>query len=247
MDFFEMVKKWTVNDYRTQGIKSEVIIDMLISEFVEEILAYGLVINVDEKSKIKLLAKEFPIKLGEKYIKNAKASYLLSDEINKKIYLTELNTNAWNFPGRDDKEQLTALVSAEDDGVIKLWDFFFKVLDRHIKRPTEESRKYFYTLHKLIDGIGLLPSMRMSELEKEVKKAFAGYELTIIYLSMPPIDIEEKSYSDGRKLYKVMNVIHLKDLLDTPDDFNRYIDDDKMAIWESTRDILNEIMTYVKK
>ena len=247
MDFFEMVKKWTVNDYRTQGIKSEVIIDMLISEFVEEILAYGLVINVDDKSKIKLLAKEFPVKLGEKYIKNAKASYLLSDEINKKIYLTELNTNAWNFPGRDDREQLTALVSAEDDGVAKLWDFFFKVLDRHIKRPTEESRKYFYTLHKLIDGIGLLPSMRMSELEREVKKAFAGYELTIIYLSMPPIDIEEKSYTDGRKLYKVMNVIHIKELLDTPDDFNRYIDDDKMAIWESTRDILNEIMTYVKK
>lgn len=247
MNFFEMVKKWTVNDYRTQGIKSEVIIDMLISEFVEEILAYGLVINVDDKSKIKLLAKEFPIRLGEKYIKNAKASYLLSDEINKKIYLTELNTNAWNFPGRDDKEQLTALVSAADDGVAKLWDFFFKVLDRHIKRPTEESRKYFYTLHKLIDGIGLLPSMRMSELEREVKKAFAGYELTIIYLSMPPIDIEEKSYTDGRKLYKVMSVIHLKEMLDTPDDFNRYIDDDKMEIWESTRDILNEIMTYVKK
>lgn len=247
MNFFEMVKKWTVNDYRTQGIKSEVIIDMLISEFVEEILAYGLVINVDDKSKIKLLAKEFPIRLGEKYIKNAKASYLLSDEINKKIYLTELNTNAWNFPGRDDKEQLTALVSAADDGVTKLWDFFFKVLDRHIKRPTEESRKYFYTLHKLIDGIGLLPSMRMSELEREVKKAFAGYELTIIYLSMPPIDIEEKSYTDGRKLYKVMSVIHLKELLDTPDDFNRYIDDDKMEIWESTRDILNEIMTYAKK
>ena len=247
MNFFEMVKKWTVNDYRTQGIKSEVIIDMLISEFVAEILACGLEIAVEDKSKIKLLAKEFPIKLGEKYIKNAKASYLLSDEINKKIYLTELNTNAWNFPGRDDKEQLTSLVKASEDGVLRLWDFFFKVLDRHIKRPTEESRKYFYTLHKLIDGIGLLPSMKMSELEKEVKKAFVGYELKVVYLSMPPIDIEEKSYTDGRKLYKVMSVIHLKELLDARDNLNRYIDDDKTAIWESTRDILDEIMLYVKK
>ena len=247
MNFFEMVKKWTVNDYRTQGIKSEVIIDMLISEFVEEIVAFGLNVDVNDKSKIKLLAKEFPIKLGEKYIKNAKSSYLLSDDVNKKIYLTELNTNAWNFPGKDDKEQLSSLVTAEDEGVLKLWEFFFKVLDRHIKRPTEESRKYFYTLHKLIDGIGLLPSMKMSELEKEVKRAFSGYELTIVYISMPPIDIEEKSYTDGRKLYKVMSVIHLKNLLDNPDEFNMYMSEDKVSIWESTRDILNEIMSYVKK
>ncbi|MBQ9479118.1 MAG: hypothetical protein IJ668_06975 [Selenomonadaceae bacterium] len=247
MNFFEMVKKWTVNDYRTQGIKSEVIIDMLISEFVEEIVAYGLGIDVNEKSKIKLLAKEFPIKLGEKYIKNAKASYLLSDEINKKLYLTELNTNAWNFPGRDDREQLTSLVNAADDGVNRLWDFFFKVLDRHIKRPTEESRKYFYTLHKLIDGIGLLPSMKMSELEKEIQRAFSGYVPTIIYISMPPIDTEEKSYSDGRKLYMVMQVIHLKTLLDSRDDFNKYISEDKTGIWESTREILDEIMIHVKK
>lgn len=247
MNFFEMVKKWTVNDYRTQGIKSEVIIDMLISEFVAEIIAFGLEVDVKDKSKVKLLAKEFPIKLGEKYIKNAKASYLIGDDVNKKIYLTELNTNAWNFPGRDDREQLTSLVNAEDDGVNKLWDFFFKVLDRHIKRPTEESRKYFYTLHKLIDGIGLLPSMKMSELEKEVKRAFAGYELTIIYISMPPIDVEEKSYTDGRKLFKVMSVVHLKELLDNPEAFNAYLADDKRDSWESTREILNEIMTYVKK
>ena len=247
MNFFEMVKKWTVNDYRTQGIKSEVIIDMLISEFVAEIVAYGLGVSVEDKSRIKLLAKEFPIKLGEKYIKNAKASYLLSDDTNKKFYLTELNTNAWNFPGRDDKEQLTSLVNAEDEGVIKLWDFFFKVLDRHIKRPTEESRKYFYTLHKLIDGMGLLPSMKMSELEKEIQHAFAGYEVKVIYISMPPIDIEEKSYKDGRKLFKVMDVVHLKQLLDSRDEFNNYISEDKMEIWESTREILDEIMIHVKK
>ncbi len=247
MNFFEMVKKWTVNDYRTQGIKSEVIIDMLISEFVAEIVAFGLEIDVKDKSKIKLLAKEFPIKLGEKYIKNTKASYLIGDDVNRKIYLTELNTNAWNFPGRDDREQLTSLVNAEDDGVDKLWDFFFKVLDRHIKRPTEESRKYFYTLHKLIDGIGLLPSMKMSELEKEVKRAFNGYQLRIIYISMPPIDVEEKSLSDGRKLFKVMSVVHLKDILDNPEAFNEYLAEEKNESWASTREILDEIMNYVKK
>jgi hypothetical protein len=37
--FYTMVKDWTVSDYRTPKIKAEVIVDMLISEFIEEIVA----------------------------------------------------------------------------------------------------------------------------------------------------------------------------------------------------------------
>ncbi len=40
--FYEMVKYWTMNDYRTQAIKSEVIIDMLISDFIEEMVTAKL-------------------------------------------------------------------------------------------------------------------------------------------------------------------------------------------------------------
>ena len=40
--FYEMVKKWTVSDYRTQAIKSEVIIEMLISDFIEQTSSAGL-------------------------------------------------------------------------------------------------------------------------------------------------------------------------------------------------------------
>ncbi len=37
--FFDMVKEWTVRDYQTQSIKSEVIIDMLIPGFIGEMIA----------------------------------------------------------------------------------------------------------------------------------------------------------------------------------------------------------------
>ena len=33
--FYTMVKDWTVSDYRTPKIKAEVIVDMLISEFID--------------------------------------------------------------------------------------------------------------------------------------------------------------------------------------------------------------------
>jgi len=55
--FYNMVEKWTVSDYRTQKIKAEVLVDMLISEFIEEIVYYKL--GKDEKAI--LIAKEFPI------------------------------------------------------------------------------------------------------------------------------------------------------------------------------------------
>lgn len=33
-DFYNLVKEWTVSDYCTPGIKAEVILDMLISDFI---------------------------------------------------------------------------------------------------------------------------------------------------------------------------------------------------------------------
>jgi hypothetical protein len=56
-----MVKDWTVSDYRTPKIKAEVIVDMLISEFIEEIVAYGVYGKEAYTKKLKLIAKEFPI------------------------------------------------------------------------------------------------------------------------------------------------------------------------------------------
>ena len=32
-DFYELIKDWTISDFHTLGIKAEVIVDMLISDF----------------------------------------------------------------------------------------------------------------------------------------------------------------------------------------------------------------------
>nr|MBO6295080.1 hypothetical protein [Schwartzia sp. (in: firmicutes)] len=61
--FFEMIKEWTVNDYYTQSIKSEVIIDTLISGFIEEMVAARF--NNVKIGDVKLLAKEFPIRIND--------------------------------------------------------------------------------------------------------------------------------------------------------------------------------------
>ena len=56
--FYDKVKKWTVRDFRTQKIKAEVIVDMLISDYIEDIVSQSLGNDIKD---IKLIAKEFPI------------------------------------------------------------------------------------------------------------------------------------------------------------------------------------------
>ena len=70
--FYEMVKKWTVSDYRTQGIKAEVILDMLLSKYLEEIVAVGLAYPC---GSVKLLAKEIPLNIKNQNL-NARVDYL---------------------------------------------------------------------------------------------------------------------------------------------------------------------------
>lgn len=78
--FYEMVKRWTIYDFKTPGIKAEVIIDMLLSEFIKEIVAYAMEYNSEKPDKNRseeccenktptnipsnkyyLVAKEFPV------------------------------------------------------------------------------------------------------------------------------------------------------------------------------------------
>ena len=93
--FFDMVNKWTVNDYRTQKIKAEVIVDMLISNFVADIVSYKIGVPT------KLIAKEFPIERisqTESEHRYASVDYLLSD-MKTNVYLTELKTTNDSFDG----------------------------------------------------------------------------------------------------------------------------------------------------
>ena len=39
-DFYNLIQGWIVSDFHTPGIKAEVIVDMLISDFIEDLLQY---------------------------------------------------------------------------------------------------------------------------------------------------------------------------------------------------------------
>ena len=91
--FYNMVVRSSLLDYYTQGIKAEVIFDMLLLEFVEEIVSKATGENVV------MLAQEFPIireeikKSGSN--RNSKVDYLLGSS--NSIYLVELKTTDESF------------------------------------------------------------------------------------------------------------------------------------------------------
>ena len=154
--FYEMVKKWTVNDYRTQKIKAEVIVDMLISEYIEDIVSQSLSL----RKKVKLIAKEFPIarvgqfpikKMGDTFSKRQYASvdFLMSGEDSNKsvIYLVELKTSDDSLDGL----QLWNMLWTCEQRSNSLYNRFYDIIINYgIKCHGNElsTKKYQYTLSK---------------------------------------------------------------------------------------------------
>lgn len=100
LDFYEMVKDWTVSDFRTPGIKAEVIVDMLLSDFIDNLIRYHYCDN--EQSDVKLLTKELPIKVlcmkeqSKETNRNTKVDYLVSVG-NTKLILVEFYNKIANL------------------------------------------------------------------------------------------------------------------------------------------------------
>ena len=117
MNFFDMIKKWTLNDYRTPGIKAEVILDMLISEFIEDIIRYDY-FKKGRNVNVTLLAKEVPIRINTSNL-NAKVDYLVSVG-SRKLVMVELKTTneSYNDPQRNRME------NAVKDGVREFVKFY---------------------------------------------------------------------------------------------------------------------------
>ena len=130
--FFDMVKKWTISDYKTPGIKAEVILDMLISEFIEDLIGYHCC------EKVTLLAKEFPIRTNDENYLNAKVDYLVNTE--KMLILVELKTTKDSYKSTQEDRMKDAV----KDGVEKLIGFYNDICD--IKNGNSlDSQKYKYS------------------------------------------------------------------------------------------------------
>ena len=155
--FFDMVKEWTINDYRTQKIKSEVIVDMLISEFIEEIVAYGL-----KAPKAKLIAKEFPIaRVAQTQNRQyASVDYLL--EVGSAIYLVELKTTNDSIDGIqflnmlktcEENEEVLNNLGKHENSMSSLYGRFCDLIENYCLGSNHandlRTKKYLYTVMQM--------------------------------------------------------------------------------------------------
>ena len=216
--FYEMVKKWTVNDYQTQGIKAEVILDMLISEFIEEMVAAELGEKLDD---VKLLVKEFPIRTNDKKLRNAKVDYLV--QVGGKIYLTELKTT--NKSLKDAQE--SNMKNAVNNESAKLWEFFRQIVTGKSKNSAD-GKKYAYTLTQL--------KGKVSGDESEViPKSLTKAKLDILYICLHETLQSENFFRNGKKHFYLENLPKNRK-------FISYLEKSgKKAAW----DMLNEIIQAV--
>ncbi len=159
-DFWGMMRNWMARDYWTQSVRSEIIIDTLISDFVGKMIAAQLKANADT---VRLLAKEFPIKkeidpektkktkTGETVLSNDKVDYLVAVE--KTLYLVELKTTAKSYS----PNQLRKMKDVQGQKNEELWKFFFRILSsKIINKNNRESIKYVYTLYNIEKEEGIL-------------------------------------------------------------------------------------------
>ncbi len=154
--FFKMVKDWTVSDYWTQSVRSEIIIDMLISDFVGEMLTSVL---SPKPEKVQLLAKEFPIKKpgeqkkkkdGEEVLSNDKVDYLVAAD--ETLYLVELKTTAKSYS----QEQFDRMIAIRDKGNEELWKYFFAIMASKCQKKWEtDSKKYLNSLYHIEKAAGI--------------------------------------------------------------------------------------------
>lgn len=175
--FYKLVKDWTVSDYFTPGVKAEVIIDMLISEFVEDLIGSHYWGDMQGEHQVTLLMKEFPIRTNEENNLNAKVDYLVSVDW-EKLVLVELKTTDDSF----DKNQLERTKAAVNTNVQDLIDFYNRIMGLK-GQNTLDHKKYQYAC----DKFKFEDNMSMMQSEDGILK---NLQLDYLYISL----------TDGKKL-----------------------------------------------
>ena len=217
-DFYNMVKEWTVSDYCTPGIKAEVILDMLISDFIGDLLQ----LHYNTEKKVTLLLKEYPIQIYEDNNRNAKVDYLVYIE-DTKMVLVELKTTNDSFRN----EQEWRIQQAVRSGAKSLIDFYNKIVEL-TGGNLPDRKKYAYSFEEFKRN---LASAHLNE-----EKVRSIQELDYLYVSL----------DDGNlKLPKQRNMI-LKDYCENGKQYENFKagleNDERRELWDSVSAILKACM-----
>ena len=157
-DFFEMVSYWTRKDHFNPGIKAEVIWDMLLSEYIPEIVSYCEEPEKEGCEGYRILAKEFPLRAGNKKdsLANARADYLVEGP--RFLHLVELKTTDSSF---DDGQFQRYCSYLGEKGPDEMWDFYLRVIDENVKTSyLEGKRREDYSHEKYLTHIKYLEQVK---------------------------------------------------------------------------------------
>ncbi|MBR4758962.1 MAG: hypothetical protein IK078_02290 [Lachnospiraceae bacterium] len=249
-EFYELVKNWTIKDHYTPQYRSEVIWDMLLSEFVPALICYK---EEGEKGRVgsyRLIAKEFPIStqmdkkdVSKVSLSNAKIDYLVENEEKKCIYIVELKTTNASF----DHKQFARYVEYINNGPKSLafmWEFYYRVLDKNLKplyfegRPEKCDEDRYLTHVKYLQQVSEITECRYQS-KDHVTNAFSkfaedrsdsNWHVKVVYISFYEIDDIAKYNKDSRNTEQVINIV-LNDLNDSEKSskFSRLIENHKNA------------------
>ncbi len=265
--FYDMVKKWTIKDFCTQGVKAEVIIDMLISEFIEELMYLWLQLRKEavKIENIQLLAKEFPIAKNfpskRRFIPlvNAKVDYLVINHAKTYIYITELKTT--KIP--NDDEQVEHYKKFQNVKGKELFWFFSRIIKNSklepffLKNPLKitpinliGSKKYITTVSR-ISEISCIPIKRIEDIDK-LTEAFKSYKVKVIYLNLKRYTYSDRKNSSKKSFeekFEVPEIVLEKLLVPSIEGGKEYMDFERLLkqrgkyeTWNLTKELLLDLL-----
>lgn len=218
IDFYDMVKEWTVSDYCTPGIKAEVILDMLISDFIGDLLQF----HYNNMKKVTLLLKEYPIKIYEENNRNAKVDYLVCVE-DEKLVLVELKTTNDSFSD----EQKYRMQKAVGRGAESLIDFYNNIVGL-TGGNLSDRQKYAYSFERF--------KRNLADAQLNEEKVRAIQELDYLYVSLD---------NGNSKLPEQKHLI-LKDYCENGKQYENFRaglkNDERRELWDSVSAILKACM-----
>lgn len=217
-DFYNMVKEWTSSDYCTPGIKAEVILDMLISDFIGDLLQF----HYNNEKKVTLLLKEYPIKIYEENNRNAKVDYLVCVE-DAKLVLVELKTTNDSFSD----EQEDRMKQAVRRGAKSLIDFYNEIV-KLTGGNLPDRKKYAYSFERF--------KRNLADAQLNEEKVRAIQELDYLYVSL----------NDGNLKLPKQKTMILKDYCENGKQYESFKagleNDERRKLWDSVSVILKACM-----
>ena len=240
--FYQMIKHWIVSDHYNPTIRSEMIWDMLLSDFICDMMRK----KYDEKGEGKeiiMLAKEFPYSNSEKLYRKQKEINLQGPKVDYLVgvedilYFVELKTDLGSFT-KSQYDNYRKYVEGSEPGfsVGDLWDRYKKIVKRAGSGKNyyeyTSTEKYRYQLDKMKKVCPKVDGKDDDNFIDKLKDNYKKIELTYITFDrIAELSDEEQiilrdGENDNLKVFKLEN-----------ED-----DDIKRQRWIMVMEIIKEVM-----